>query len=310
MKKTGVLILFVMLLAGLASAQLPGSTELLGPHNVGGRGCLTCHTASANTSFGASPSGASSAAPGTRADEVEHAPWGPSTIPLYGRTFAFGDGGRYVEVFPSNISVSNREVNGILICLSCHDGNLTPPSMMVGQSFEQRIGLLPGAAFGGQPIPTLLGTDSYANDHPVGPDAVIPDGEGLVWLRNTFTVVPGSRYWQFINSYGWPALVPGRHSNPWGINPSGQPFVLCVTCHNQHVMTVYVSSSNSPIASDGGGKSYPTFFFVNGPYIPGRSVNAPNPLAVSSTQFCRQCHFTESNEANNANTIPTLLQNY
>ncbi len=300
MTKTGTL-LFVILLAGLAAAQMPApSSTLLGAHNVGGRGCLTCH---------AQTSAVTSTEPGAPS-EIARAPWGPSTIPFYGRTFAFGDGGRYVEVFPADISASNREVNGILICLSCHDGNLTPPSMMVGQSFDQRIGLLPAPAYGGQPIPTLLGSDNYANDHPVGPNAVIHDGEGLVWLKNTFTVVPGSRYAQFLNNYGWPALVPGRSSNPWGINPSGQPFVLCITCHNQHMMTEYVSSRYSQIAGDGGGKPYTTFFFVNGPYNPRRIVKAVNPTASTATQFCRQCHFNNSNEANNANTVPTLLQNY
>ena len=228
MRKTATVLFAVILVAELAIAQMPApSANLLGAHNVGGRGCLTCHAPS---------SGSSSAAPGAQSDEIALAPWGPSTIPLYGKTIAFGDGGRYVDVFPTDISVTSREVIGVLVCLSCHDGNLTPPSMMVGQSFEQRIGLLPGPAYGGQPIPTLLGSDNYANDHPVGPSAVIREGEGLVWIKNTFTVVPGSRYAQFLNNYGWPALVPGRSSNPWGINPSGQPFVLCITCHNQHIM--------------------------------------------------------------------------
>lgn len=301
MTKTALTLFLLIALADLASAQMPASsTTLLGAHNVGGRGCLSCHTASSTPS----------ATPGTASDESAHTPWGRNSIPLYGRTFAFGDGGRFVEVLPSDVSASNREVDGVLVCLSCHDGNLTPPSMMVGQSFEQRIGLLPGAAYGGQPIPTLIGSDGYANDHPVGPNAVIPTGDGLVWLRNTFTVVPGSRYAQFLNSYGWPVLVPGRSSNPWGINPSGQPFVLCITCHNQHIMTEYVSSRYSQIAGDGGGKTYSTFFFVNGPYNPRRDISAVNPNASSATQFCRQCHFTESNEANNATTVPTLLQNY
>jgi hypothetical protein len=71
----------------------------------------------------------------------------------------------------------------------------------------------------------------------------------------------------------------------------------------------YVSSRYSQIAGDGGGKTYPTFFFVNGPYNPNRNVSAANPTAATSTQFCRQCHFNDSNEANNTNTVPTLLQN-
>ena len=55
---------------------------------------------------------------------------------------------------------------------------------------------------------------------------------------------------------------------PYGVTAAGKPYVLCTTCHNQHVMTVYTSSAASPIANDGGGKYYATFFFVNGPYNP------------------------------------------
>ncbi len=85
--------------------------------------------------------------------------------------------------------------------------------------------------------------------------------------------------------------------------------MLCTTCHNQHVMTVYSSSTLSPIAADAGGKFYATFFFVNGPYNPNvDTVGTKGQQAPSTTQFCRQCHFGEANEANNTNTIKTLFQ--
>jgi len=309
MRKTVVISLFLILVAGVALEQTPSlpSVNLLGAHDVSGRGCISCH---APVSGNIAPDAAAEGVP--RA--MEFAPWGASTVPLYGKTIAFGDEGRYVEVFPDKISTRNREVDGILLCLSCHDGNVTPPSMMVGQSFEQRIGLMPRSVYGNQPIPTLLGNDNttggnYANDHPVGTEAVIPSGDGLVWVNDSFTVVPGSPYAQFVSHYGRPSLTPGRSANPWGVNSSGQPFVLCTTCHNQHVMTVYVSSTANQIADDGGGKFYPTFFFVNGPYNPN-STSAANSSAASPTQFCRQCHFTDSNEAHNSNTVTTMLQNY
>ena len=301
MKRTGIVVLLVILTAGAAIGQTPPlpSVNVLGPHNVSGRGCLSCHPPS---------SAASAIAAGESAPDAA-SPWGPSTLPLYGKAIAFGDGGRFVEVFPADISIRNREVSGILVCLSCHDGNLSPPSMMVGQSFEQRVGLLPVPAYGGQPIPTLIGVDNYANDHPVGTAAVIRSGEGLVWADNTFSVTPGSPYYQFVAHYGRPALAPGRSSNPWGVNSSGQPFVLCITCHNQHVMSVYTSSPSSQIGGDGGGRSYPTFFFINAPYDP-RFTSGANSNAGSTTQFCRQCHFTDSNEANNASRVLTRLQNF
>jgi hypothetical protein len=72
-------------------------------------------------------------------------------------------------------------------------------------------------------------------------------------------------------------------------------------------MTVYTSSTASPIANDGGGKYYATYFFVNGPYNVNLQTYSGNK-APSTTQFCRQCHFGEANEANNTNTITTQFQ--
>ena len=64
------------------------------------------------------------------------------------QTIAFGDGGEYTEVLPSTITGGSAEVGGILLCLSCHDGNLTANNMMANQSYEQRIGLLTNTAYG------------------------------------------------------------------------------------------------------------------------------------------------------------------
>ena len=185
--------------------------------------------------------------------------------------------------------------------------------MMQNWSYEQQIGLLTNTTYGSQKIPTLLGNDgttagNYTNDHPVGQNATISSGSGLVWANNTFTVTPGTPYQQFVNNYGWPALAPGKWSSPWGINGSGKPYVVCTTCHNQHVMTVYTSSAASPIKNDGGGYFYATYFFVNGPYNPNLQGKLSAGQAASTTQFCRQCHFGEANEANNTMNIPTVFQ--
>jgi hypothetical protein len=238
--------------------------------------------------------------------------WGQDASPLYGQTIKFGDNGQYVEVLPTSITSGSTEVGGILLCLSCHDGNLTASNMMTNQSYEQKIGLLTNTTYGSKPIPTLLGNDgttagNYTNDHPVGVNANISSGNGLVFANGTFTVTPGSPYAQFVANYGWPALAPGKWSNPYGVNSAGLPYVACTTCHNQHVMTVYTSSKNSQIRNDGGGKFYATYFFVNGPYNPNLQTYA-STSAPSTTQFCRQCHFGESNEANNTNTITTQFQ--
>jgi hypothetical protein len=304
MKRAMLVVMLVFAFAGFVMAQNWSSTvDVLGAHNNQGRGCAGCH-APHSGSFGSGHGGGS--------DAGSFALWGQDASPLYGKTIAFGDNGSFTELLPSSISTGNQEVGGILLCLSCHDGQVTQSNMMTNKSYEQTIGLLTNTSYGTQPIPTLLGNDgsfagNYTNDHPVGTNATIRAGNGLVWASGSFTVTPGTPYAQFVANYGWPALAPGKWSNPWGINGSGQPFVLCTTCHNQHVMTVYTSSAKSPIAGDGGGKFYATYFFVNGPYNPNLQVYSGNS-APSTTQFCRQCHFGEANEANNTNTIPTQFQ--
>jgi hypothetical protein len=308
MKKAILIGVFALASAGLAMGQSWTSpVDVLGAHNNGGRGCAGCH----QPHSGAYGSGHGSATTGS--DTGAYALWGQDATPLYGKSIAFGDNGSYVEVLPSTIASGSQEVGGILLCLSCHDGNVTPRNMMANQSYEQRIGLLTNPAYGSAPIPTLLGNDgtaagNYTNDHPVGQNATISTtNPGLVWSGTAFSVTPGSPYANFVANYGWPALAPGTWSNPYAVNGAGKPYVLCTTCHNQHVMTVYTSSKNSPIAGDGGGKYYATFFFINGPYNPNINTVA-NTNAPSTTQFCRQCHFGESNEANNTNTIKTVFQ--
>jgi len=304
MKRAMLAGFFFLACAGLALGQNWSSTvDVLGAHNNQGRGCAGCH-APHSGSFGSGHGGG--------ADAGSYALWGQDASPMYGQTVAFGDGGRYVEVLPASITSGSQEVGGILLCLSCHDGNLTPTNMMTKQSYEQTIGLLTNPAYGAKPIPTLLGNDgttpgNYTNDHPVGQNANISAGSGLVWTNNVFSVTAGTPYAQFVANYGWPALAPGKWSNPYAVNGAGKPYVLCTTCHNQHVMTVYTSSASSPIAGDGGGKWYATYFFVNGPYNVNLNVYASNK-AASTTQFCRQCHFGESNEANNTNNITTQFQ--
>jgi hypothetical protein len=304
MKKAMLLVLFVLAVGGLVMAQTYSSpVDVLGAHNNNGRGCAGCHSPHSG-SFGSGHAGA--------ADTGSYALWGQDASPLYGSTIAFGDGGSFTEVLPGSITSGSEEVGGILLCLSCHDGNVTAKNMMVNDSYERRIGLLKSISYGSGTIPTLLGNDgsgagNYTNDHPVGVNANIRAGNGLVWSGTSFTVTPSTPYAQFVANYGWPALAPGKYSNPWGINGTGKPFVLCTTCHNQHVMTVYTSSAASPIAADGGGKYYATFFFVNGPYNPNIN-NVSNANAPSTAQFCRQCHFGESNEANNTPNIPTVFQ--
>src|SRR6202051_199040 len=263
MKKVIVLMLFLLAVSGLMMGQNYSSpVDVLGAHNNQGRGCAGCHAPHS----GSLGSGNNKAA--GNADAGSYALWGQDASPLYGATIAFGDSGKYTEVLPTSITSGSTEGGGILLCLSCHDGNVTNSNMMTGKSYEQSIGLLTNTAYGNAPIPTLLGNDgttagNYTNDHPVGVNANISTTQpGLVWSGTAFSVTPGSQYAQFVANYGWPALAPGKYSAPYGVNTASKPFVVCPPCHNQHVMTVYTASANSPIAGNATGKYYNTFFFV------------------------------------------------
>ena len=308
MKRAMLVVMFMLAVSGLMLAQNWSSTiDVLGAHNNNGRGCAGCHSPH-------SGSWGSGHAQTKGNDTGNYALWGQDASPLYGAVLLFGDSGRYVETLPGSLTAGGTEVSGVMLCLSCHDGNVTANNMMTNQSYEQRIGYLTNSAYGGAKIPTLLGNDgttagNYNNDHPVGQNATISTtSNGLVWASNAFTVTAGTPYAQYVANYGWPALAPGMYSNPYGVSTTGKPYVACTTCHNQHVMTVYSSSAKSPIAADGGGKFYATMFFINGPYNPNLTPDPTGKTAPSTTQFCRQCHFGEANEANNTFGITTQFQ--
>jgi hypothetical protein len=203
-------------------------------------------------------------------------------------------------------------VGGILVCVSCHDGNIAPLNMMNAQVYEQRVGLITNPAYGSRWIPTLLGDwmgdVAVQNPHPFGITAVIPvNASGLSFTNGQFSVQPGSGYDKFVHSYGWPALAPGRGRMFYGVNHAGQAFVTCTTCHDQHVMSVYTANPENPIGGGVSTKTYAKMFFMSGPYNPN-AVITDLQTASSSAQFCRQCHFNLSNEGNHANTILTTFQ--
>jgi len=323
-----LVVLFILALTGLMMAQNASSTvDVLGAHNNNGRGCAGCHQPHSGA-YGAGQTVKS----GT--DTGNFALWGQDASPLYGQTLAFGDGGNFTEVLPASLTTASSDVGGIMLCLSCHDGNVTNTNMMAGKLYEQTIGLLTNPAYGGNSIPTLLGKDgtaadgksttggNYNNDHPVGTNATLINqygsviqgsGSGVTWDGSTyFNVTGGSQYDTFLKNYGAPAIQPGKWGPQYGLNgANGHPYVLCTTCHDQHVMTVYASyvpnGKWGGIQKDTGGKFYTKLFFINGPYNPNlTSADLANgTLAPSTTQFCRQCHFGESNEANNTTGITT-----
>lgn len=294
--RAGCLLLLVFvsgLQSGWAQRGGPPPVDVLGVHNVGGRGCGACHPPHQNLAI---------SGPGRLGL------WEGNGGPSGNRPIVFGHDGRAVRVAPADLVTMDADAAGVLLCLTCHDGNVAPENMLANQSYEQKVGL--AGASGMQRIQSFLDDADVqpgtAVDHPLGPSARIPLGNGLGFRNGAFVVIPGSAYAQFVANYGWPSLAPLARSNPYGIDAAGRPYLVCTTCHNQHAMNVYQSSTVSPIGGDRGGRSYTTFFFVNAPYNP--NLRTSDRLSSSSnTQFCRQCHFSFANEANNVNNVRTLF---
>ena len=279
--------------SSITVAQSRGAADVLGPHNDGARGCVVCHVPRSGPW-------------GDQQNEGERfvsGLWGASSGPAYGSSVTLVDDMRVATFRPASIAGGSEEVKGILLCLSCHDGNLTPQNMMQSSSYEHQTGLLARPAY--RKVPTLITeNDEGQREHPLGLSARINPGNGLVWSNGTFSVIPGTPYAQFVANYGSPALV-GKRIGAYGIGEDGEPYAMCTTCHDQHVHSVYASKPGNSIAGDGGGKIYTTYFFVNGPYNPMTGRAQQN--ASSAEQFCRQCHFELANEANNSNGVPTFF---
>jgi len=314
MRKLSLVILVMLGVTGLAMAQVTSPTnDVLGAHNVYGRGCIACH---------APHSGAAGNGGNQTSNSGNLALWGEDLSPLYGQTLGFGNGGANTVTIPNYgttpVTVGGTTIPGaglpasaqdgifvITACLSCHDGNLAKVGMMKGSTVETvTIG---GATFN---PPTLLGNDgstlgNYMNDHPVGPSANPGCGGPYNWdctinANGSFSF-SGTAGKQFITDYfdvttygalSALVMVPGTTIPPF---PPGavtsNSWVTCTTCHDQHDMLYF--------KSDAAGDIKPTRFFVRGWYNPGNS-----PTSNSAAQFCRSCHGGESNEMH-GQTVPT-----
>ena len=315
MRKLAVAILVILGAAGYASAQVSTPTaDVLGAHNVYGRGCIACH---------APHSGAASNGAPTSPNSANLAQWGEDLTPLYGQTFTFA-GGRVVTIpnyGTTSITVSGTTLPGqglptsagdgtfvIAACLSCHDGNIAKSAMMRGVTYETLT--INGAVFN---PPSLLGNDTttpgnYLNDHPVGPTAVVSCGgqynwdctvnaDGSISFNGPASTAFLSDYFD-VTKYG-PihnlVKVPGTAvtSTSGGTTTTtytSNSWVTCTTCHDQHDMLYF---NAGPVGIK------PTHFFVRGWYNPG-NTNTSN----SAAQFCRSCHGGESNEMH-GQMVPT-----
>jgi hypothetical protein len=287
MKKVLFVLLVVVFAASMAVAAINSNyqspVDVQGAHNNHGRGCTGCHIPHSGP---AGNGGVDQAG-----FQGNLALWGENPGALAGATINFGDNGDWAETLPSTDQATTPDLGGLLLCLSCHDGNLAKGAMMTGIVDWASEGLNPATlGYKTVNVPTWLGNDgsgtgNYQNDHPAGLNATIGCG-GHSWdctIAANGHIVPGPLMTQFIANYGF-AVSPSYYNN--------QPVVMCTTCHNQHVMTVF----NGKIAGVQG--YYQTYFGIRGYYNPTNGGN-------STSQFCRQCHGSHANEFNNAMNIPT-----
>jgi cytochrome c553 len=288
MKRIFLISLMFLTAACFATAQIAApATDVLGAHLNYGRGCAACHAPHS----GVYGNGNAKTADPTSGNV---ALWGEDVASLYSQVLTFGGTGKatgngYIETLPSSMAATTPDLSGVLMCLSCHDGNLAKGAMMKNQVYET----LPTTYGTLNNIPTLLGNDgttagNYLNDHPVGMNAVMGCGGPYDWDCTISAAgavqMTGTYSSQFVINYGF-FVSPG-------VNSTNQPVVLCTTCHNQHLMNV-VKVTTGPKSGLPSG-TYATMFFIRAPYNP----NDGNPLTNQTAQFCRQCHGGESNEMN------------
>jgi cytochrome c553 len=337
-KKILFVLLVVVIAASMVMAQaitkgntayIP-ATDVQGAHENGGRGCAGCHAphSGGRGSGGGSIVSQTSTAAGV--SEGNSGLWGTDTAAITNGVSLNFDG--YTASLAGLTWASGSMYTGVATCLSCHDGNLSKGAMMSGQAYEQSFGLLNFATnvgsngqatavnlYGSAPIPTLLGNDGgvvgdYSNDHPVGPMANLGKvaaaalGNGLTYTVNgntlTMVVTPSTTYANFVAAYGTPA-ISSLASNNDGI--AGNQYVVCTTCHNQHVQNVYGGGGHGVVSIAGlsVNAKFATIFYVNGPYNPGAPYD---PKHVPSTNaFCLQCHFNHSSQYFGSTTVGTAF---
>lgn len=261
MKKL-LLVLFVMTLVLSIPAMAQTFTDILGPHNLKGAGCVTCHA----------PHTGSKGLGGTDASTGVTYLWGRD---LVANTYTtFGDGSL-------TTTTSYTDTDPLFhtgACLSCHDGTFTQPSGMTGNTVET----LPE---NGASVPTYLNDSTYSlsNDHPVH---VAYNCGGFNWdctisASGTITwTVTDSYEANFNNTYGHPIRFYGVAGTT-----TGTAYVECSTCHNPHSMNAarYKNGTGTVLYE-------PSYFFVRGWY------DRTNTASNSTTQFCRSCHYSKSNE--------------
>lgn len=261
MKKALFILLAVMFAIGVAAAQ-----DVLGPHNVNGHGCVSCHAPHSGPA-GLDPTSANAA---------------QGDVYLWGRNLKAATynvfGGTTISV-PAIITDETDPLFHTAACMSCHDGSVTVAGM-TGKSLED--------VDGKTGITTYLANDDLKNDHPVhvAYTASTYNWPVTIDANGTLTWGTDANSTAFKTSYGRTVRFYGTKNN------GGQAMVECTTCHNPHLENKYKGT-----VANVAGNIVPSKWFIRGWYNEVPSSN-------SATQFCRQCHFSKSNEYVGV-TVPT-----
>jgi hypothetical protein len=288
--KKFMLVLVVICLGTFALAQISvPAGDVLGAHLNYGRGCAACHSPHSGQA------GNGAAHTQTTANSYL---WGQDTTALLGKTITFA--GNTVEVLPSSLAAGTPDVSGVLMCLSCHDGQYATGAMMKNVVYEN---VAVTGKYGASPIPTLMGNEgglglgNYLANHPVGLNAAVSCGGAHNWdctETNGKISMTGTNSSNFVKDYGFFVSLSAYNNTA---------VVTCTSCHNQHLMNI-VSVTNGATSGLPTGY-YQTMFFVRAPY---NGANSTNVASNQNAQFCRECHGGEANESNGAGTtIPTTF---
>ena len=283
--RSWLFLIAVSIIPGLMAAQSSNhSGDALGAHLIGGRGCNACHSGHRGTYANGGETAENPSGP-------EIAAWGEDVNSLYGKTIMTG-GGEYSETLPASSSAQTPDVDGILKCLSCHDGNVASEAHLRNKVYET----LPATYGTHNTIPTLFGLkeSSYLGQHPMGLSVRMNCGGAEGWdcsESNGVISMNGPMSSRFVRNYGF-FVAPGVYNNT--------SVVVCTTCHDPHSMRAVNITASSQSGLPPG--TYATMFFLRAPYNPGDT----NPNSNTAAQFCRQCHADKSNEMNGS-TAGTVL---
>lgn len=186
------------------------------------------------------------------------------------------------------MTAKTPERAGILLCLSCHDGNYASKATMQDRIYEA----LPDNYGEHKSIPTFsdrrdvpLGPDF--TQHPVGIDIQMGCGGPTEWdcsMSNGVLVMDGPKSAMFASNYGF-----FNKPHPY----EGKEVVVCTTCHDPHSENAIMISEKTGSRTFRPGV-YPTMSFLRAPYVSNNASRSSN----LSAQYCRQCHADLSNEMN------------